>query len=286
MRFTRQFFGRHYLPTWPKWRGRLPVWRCRAGLALVRQTFFIALCCLTQSALAEVLHVAVASNFIAPMRELAGQFEQVSGHRLNLSFGSSGKLFAQIEHGAPFDVFLSADQHKVNALVEKGLAVPASQFSYAVGTLVLWVPDPAQKADPLAKLKEGDFQHLALANPLLAPYGLAAEEFLRRVGLLTNTRDKQVLGDNINQAFQFVATGNAELGFVALSQVLALPADKRGSYWRVPTELTRPILQDAVLLTRSSKSVAGKALLSYLAGAEGQAVIRRYGYDVIPATNP
>lgn len=254
----------------------------------VRGTWALVLlvCCSVQSVTAEVLHVAVASNFAGPMRELAKGFETQHGHHVNLSFGSSGKLFAQIEHGAPFDVFLSADQHKIDVLVEKGLAVPDSQFSYAIGTLVLWAPDQIQTANPLVMLKEGRFAHLAMANPLLAPYGQAAEEVLRRLGLLASTTQKQVLGDNINQAFQFVATGNAELGFVALSQVLALPAEQRGQYWRVPAELAPPILQDAALLQRSSKTAAATALLGYLAGAEGQAVIRRYGYDVVSATTP
>lgn len=253
--------------------------RSRRRLALLAGLFFQA-GTFALGVAADPLRVAVAANFAAPMQELARQFEARSGQAVGLSFGSSGKLYAQIAHGAPYDVFLSADQHKVDALIDKGLADPGSRFTYAIGTLVLWAPGQATLADGEALLRAGGFEHLAMANPALAPYGQAAEDFLRNVGLLANTQSKRVLGENISQTFQFVATGNAELGFVALSQLLALPEARRGGYWPIPAELTRPIRQDAALLNRADNKSAARALLAYLRSPEGLAVIARYGYQV------
>lgn len=225
----------------------------------------------------EVL-AAVASNFTAPMKDIAQQFEQSSGHKVTLSYGSSGKLFAQIRHGAPFDVFLSADQEKPQKLVQAGLAEAGSPFTFALGRLALW--SATENTDPLAMLKSGDFKRLALANPRLAPYGEAAVRTLQSLGVDKDTRSKRVTGENINQTWQFISTGNAQIGFVALSQIMPNGQLSSGSAWVIPAELHQPVKQDATLLSRSKNNQAALDLLAFLKGPEAASIIQQYGYDM------
>ncbi|GAB4357436.1 MAG: molybdate ABC transporter substrate-binding protein [Methylohalobius sp. ZOD2] len=229
---------------------------------------------------AETVNVAVAANFTAPMRAIAEAFEQATGHRLKLAFGSSGKLFTQIQNGAPFQVFLSADDEKPKKLEQDALTVPGSRFTYALGTLVLWSATPGFVDDKGAILTQGDFKHLALSNPKLAPYGTAAIETMAALGVKNQLNPKLVLGENVAQTYQFVATGNAELGFVALSQVIRDGRIAEGSAWIVPAELHPPIRQDAVLLATGKDNAAAQALVDYLKSDKAAAVIRNYGYGL------
>lgn len=227
--------------------------------------------------------VAVASNFTKPMNEIADAFRNATGHKANLSFGSSGKFVAQIQNDAPFEVFLSADEKNPGKLIESGQGVAASRFTYAVGKLVLWSATPGLVDDQGKILSKGGFRHIALADPRLAPYGLAAEETLKRLGLLDALKPLFVLGDNISQTWQFVGSGNAELGFVALSQVIGEKGEIReGSGWTVPENLHSPIRQDAVLLKKGEPNPAAVALMKFLKSPAASAVIKKYGYDLPP----
>lgn len=229
-------------------------------------------------ALADQVSAAVAANFTDVTRQLAPLFERATGHTLVPSFGSTGKLAAQIEHGAPYQLFLSADSERPAALEEEGLAVAGTRFVYAVGRLVLWSPTPGAASEQA--LRDGGFAHLAIANPKTAPYGRAAQQVMEGLGVLGSLRPRLVTGDSIAQTFQFVATSNAELGFVALSQVLALPEAGRGSVWLPPAGAYEPIEQGAVLLTKGEQSAAARAFLEFLRGAEAREVIRSLGYGV------
>ena len=229
---------------------------------------------------AETVTVAVAANFTAPMKAITAQFEKDTGHKVELAFGSSGKIFAQIENGAPFQVFLSADAAKPEKLELQGMAVPGSRFTYALGSVVLWSPKPDFVDSNGEVLKQGKFQHLSLANPKLAPYGVAAIEALEKLELLSALEPKFVLGENIAQTYQFVATGNAELGFIALSQVMKAGKLGEGSAWIIPAALHSPIRQDAVLLASGKNNPAATALLDYLKSAKAVAIIKAYGYDL------
>jgi len=230
------------------------------------------------SARGEQTTIAVASNFAAPMKRIAAEFEQRSGHRVVLAFGSSGKFFAQIHHGAPFDAFFSADQTKPARLVSDGLADGHSLFTYAEGRLVLWSRSPQLVDGEGTVLKTGRFNRLAIANPKLAPYGAAAVEVLQKLELEKATRTRWVQGENIAQAYQFVATGNAELGLVALSQVVQNGEVSSGSAWLVPANLYSPIRQDAVILKRAHSNPALTAFWSFLREPEVQAIIAAFGY--------
>jgi len=222
---------------------------------------------------------AVAANFTDVTKRLAPLFAEKTGHTLIASFGSSGKLVSQIENGAPFEVFLSADAARPQRLEGNGHALAGTRFTYAVGKLVLWSADPG-KVDAAGMVLAGDtFNKVAVANPETAPYGAAAIETLTNLGLIARVRPKLVQGDSISQAFQFVATGNADLGFVALSQVMALEGDKAGSRWLVPQALYAPIAQDAVLLQAGEGSAAARAFLDFLQGPEAKAVIQAFGYE-------
>lgn len=235
---------------------------------------------LPDAARADEVQVAVAANFTAPMQELAKAFEQASGHQAKLAFGATGQFFAQINQGAPFEVFLSADSTTPSKLTASGAAVPGSQFTYATGRLVLWSAQPGL-VDPQGKvLKQGRFAHLAIANPATAPYGAAALETLANLGLQQTLAGKLVQGESIAQAYQFVASGNAELGFVALSQVYRDGKIAQGSAWPVPAKLHAPLRQDAVLLAPGQDKPAAKALLDYLRSPAAKALISRYGYAV------
>jgi len=231
------------------------------------------------SVLAEQALVAVASNFSAPARAIVSAFERETGHSVRLSQGSSGKLYAQILNGAPFDLFLSADSEKPTLLIEAGLAVEDSKRTYAFGALALW----ASKEGVLINaetLRAGNFSRLAQANPRLAPYGLAAQQVIDRLALTDALAEKQVTGENISQAYQFVTTGNAELGFVALSQVMNRDGPIRGSLWRVPQELYDPIAQDAVLLNRGLNNIAAQEFMRFMMSAEANGILANYGYSL------
>ncbi|WGL17132.1 molybdate ABC transporter substrate-binding protein [Microbulbifer bruguierae] len=247
----------------------------RAGLLLMISSLAVFS---LGTARAEELTVAVASNFTAPMKEIAARFEANSDHRVKLAFGSSGKFFAQISHGAPYQAFFSADQSKPARLVELGLARADSRFTYAEGQLALWSAKP-DFVDPHGEvLKRQQFKRLAFANPKLAPYGVAAVEVLERLNLLEQTRGRWVQGENISQTYQFIASGNAELGFVALSQIQHDDTIKRGSAWILPRNLYNPIRQDAVILREGAKVSALADFWQFLQSAEARAIIQSYGY--------
>jgi molybdate transport system substrate-binding protein len=227
-------------------------------------------------ALAGQTHVAVAANFTDAAKEIAAAFKQRTGHEAVLSFGSTGQLYNQITQDAPFQILLSADEERPKKLADEGLAVPESRFTYAIGKLVLW-----SKSRDLVRreetLRAGSFAKLAIANPTAAPYGAAAIETLKALGLYDALRSKIVQGNNIAQAFAFIDTGNAELGFIALSQVVG---NAGGSRWLVPQELYTPIRQDAVLLRKGASNPAAAAFIAFLKGAEARAIIDSYGYAV------
>lgn len=232
------------------------------------------------AARAEEVVAAVAANFAAAMARIEPAFEQASGHQLTVVLGSSGKLVAQILQGAPFDVLLSADAQRPDVLAKSGLGVPASRFTYAIGRLALWSPDPqAFGADGVAYLRAGSFRHLAIANPGVAPYGVAAQQVLEKLGLWQTLRDRIVRGEDIGQVYSMVASGTAEAGFVALSAVIAGP--KPGSYWAVPQDqYPPPLTQDAILVTRARANPAARAFLDYLKSPPSREVIQSLGYDL------
>lgn len=229
---------------------------------------------------ADEVQVAVAANFTAPMKTIAADFKKATSHKLALSFGATGKFYAQIRNGAPFDILLAADDETPAKLEKEGLGVPGSRFTYAIGKLVLWSAKPGFVDDKGEVLRKGDFRHVALAAPKLAPYGAATIEALSKLGLLAAIEPKFVQGESIGQTYQFIVTGNAELGFVALSQVYEDGKIKSGSAWIVPASLYSPIRQDAVLLTKGKGNPAAEALMKYLKGDKAKAVIKSYGYDL------
>ena len=239
----------------------------------------IAFACAT-GAQADEVQVAVAANFTAPMQKIAADFARDTGHKAVLAFGATGKFYAQIANGAPFEVLLAADDETPARLEKELLAAPNSRFTYAIGKLVLWSVKEGYVDAKGEILKKGDFKHLALANPKAAPYGAAAMETLTKLGLLTALQPRFVQGENIAQTHQFVATGNAELGFVALSQVFKDDKLSGGSAWIVPANLHQPIRQDAVILAKGLHNPAAKALLDYLKGDKAKAIIKSYGYDL------
>ena len=255
--------------------------------AMAQESFLFARACLAAGLAAVAFHpahadtvpVAVAANFTAPMQKIAAAFAADTGHKAELSFGATGKFYAQITHGAPFQVLLAADDTTPARLEREGQAVANTRFTYAVGTLVLWSAQPGYVDAQGAVLKTGDFKHLALANPKLAPYGLAATQVLDKLGLTAQLQPRFVQGENIAQTFQFVATGNAPLGFVALSQVMEDGKIRTGSAWRVPAHLHDPIRQDAVLLLPGKDSAAARALMNYLRSDRARAIIQAYGYS-------
>lgn len=247
-------------------------------LCTITALFTIALLPLAGQA-AEV-QVAVASNFTKPMQVIAERFEQDTGYKALLAFGSTGKLYAQIHNGAPFDVLLAADEAVPAKLESEGLGVTGSRFPYAIGTLVLWSARNDYLDDQAKALNQQPYRHLAIANPKTAPYGAAAMATLEKLGLTESVRGRLVQGENIAQAHQFVASGNAELGFVALSQVVDNGAISQGSGWVVPATFHPPIRQDALLLNKGRGNPAAQALLDYLKGAKAAEVIKAYGYSL------
>lgn len=244
-------------------------------------TIYLALWC-ASLALADttVVRVAVAANFASPMKLLAGQFKKETGNQVLLSVGATAKLYAQIRSGAPFDIFLAADEATAERLERENAIASGSRFTYATGRLVLW---SAQANGVDAKgdvLKSGNFRHLAIAAPKLAPYGAAAMQTINQLGLGERLKPKLVQGESIGQTYSFVASGNAELGFVALSQVYENGQIQRGSGWVVPDSLHTPLRQDAVLLAQASGNPAAKAFLVFLKTNEAKTVIRSFGYAI------
>ena len=222
---------------------------------------------------AGTISVAVAGNFTTPFKEIARRFEEQTSIHVIPAFGSTGKLYAQIRNGAPFDAFFAADMNRPLRLEENDLIIPGSRITYAVGKLVLWSPDTT--INPEKVLKSGKFERLAIANPVLAPYGEAAEQVLTSQGLLDRYQDRLIRGENISQAFQFVSTGNADLGFVALSQLQIPGNPASGSSWLVPQSLYKPIVQQAVLLTYKDDA---KKFMDFVTSPEIKALIQEYGY--------
>jgi molybdate transport system substrate-binding protein len=229
---------------------------------------------------ADEIHVAVASNFSDAIKDIARVFEEKSGHRVTLVFGSTGKHYAQIKNGAPFEAFFAADVRRPELLEEEAVALAGSRFTYAIGKVVLWSPDPALVDAEASVLSQGGFRHLALANPRLAPYGKAAEQVMQAKGLWSALQGRMVRGENIGQTFSFVKSGNAELGFVALSQISKPGADIpfahiKGSFWQPPQSLYDPIEQQAVLL---KDNAVARDFMDFVKGEAARAIIERYGY--------
>lgn len=229
-----------------------------------------------QGAQAAQTNVAVAANFTEAAKEIAAAFKTKTGHDAILSFGASGQIYTQITQDAPFQIFLSADDERPKKAIDEGYGVPGSAFTYAVGKLVLWSKTPsAIKGE--ATLKDASFSKLSICNPVAAPYGAAAVETMKSLKLYDTLQPKLVVGANITQAYQFVESGNAEVGFVALSQVVS---DTSGSRWMVPQDLYSPIRQDAVLLKKGTGNEAATAFMTFLKGPEATAIIRKFGYEV------
>lgn len=249
-------------------------------LSLSRLVISLAASLAVGGASADDVQVAVAANFTAPMQALAAGFEKDTGHKLVASYGATGQFYSQIKNGAPFQVFLAADDSTPAKLESEGETVAGSRFTYAIGSLVLWSAKAGYVDDKGEVLKRNAFKHLAIANPKTAPYGLAATQVMEKMGLTDGVKPKLVEGQSITQALQFVSTGNAELGFVALSQVYKDGKVTSGSAWLVPAGLHEPIKQDAVILNKGKDSAAARALVDYLRGDKAAAVIKSYGYQL------
>lgn len=244
------------------------------GLAALLAVFALG------TAQAAEVQVAVAANFTAPIQAIAADFEKDTGHKLVAAYGATGQFYTQIKNGAPFEVFLSADDSAPQKLESEGDAVKGSRFTYAIGTLALWSAKQGYVDSKGQVLKDNQYQHLSIANPKAAPYGLAATQVLAKLGLSEKVKDKLVEGQNITQAYQFVSTGNAELGFVALSQIYQDGKVSSGSAWIVPAQMHDPIKQDAVILNKGKDNPAAQALVDYLKGPKAAAIIQSYGYQL------
>jgi molybdate transport system substrate-binding protein len=232
---------------------------------------------------ADEVSVAVAANFTAPMKLIAAEFEKDTGHKVVASFGSTGKFYAQIKNGAPFEVLLTADDETPAKLIKEGAAVAGTQFTYAIGKLVLWSAKAAVVDGAGEVLKKGGFDHIALADPKLAPYGAAGVEAMKALGVYEALQPKIVTAENITQTLQFISTGNALLGFVALSQVLK-DGKIEGSSWLVPANLYTQIRQDAVVLDKGKGKPAAEALAKYLKVDKVKVIIRSFGYELQSGT--
>ncbi len=266
-------FCRHLL--YPLGRGRLS-----GGLDVVRAVYSWLLSLLiTSSARAETVQVAAASNFAGAIQQIAVAFRKDTGHEATVTTAGTGKLYAQIRNGAPFEVFLSADDRSPAKLEAGGLAVPGSRFTYALGKLVLWSAKPNVVDREGKILRSGQFAHVSLGNPKTVPYGAAAVEVIERMGLRKTLEPKFVLGENVAQAQQFAVSGNAELGFVAQSGVYRDGQLTSGSAWLIPSNLYSPIRQDAVLLKTGQANPAAKALLNYLQSDHAKTIMKSMGYD-------
>jgi len=226
------------------------------------------------------LKLAVASNFVQPAKDIAAEFEKVSGHTVSITPGATGKFYAQIVNGAPFDILLAADDEIPAKLEKEARAVTGTRFTYATGRLVLWSPKADFVDDGGQVLKSGKFAYLAMANPKVAPYGLAAVQAMQKMGVLSALEPKVVQGENIAQTYQFVVTGNAQLGFVALSQVFQNGKLKSGSGWIVPENLHDKLRQDAIVLNAGKGSAAATAFMDYLKSEKVKKIISSYGYQL------
>jgi molybdate transport system substrate-binding protein len=226
------------------------------------------------------VNAAVAANFTVPAQQIAALFEKETGNTVKFSFGSTGKFYSQIKEGAPFDVLLAADEKTPKLLEQEGLAVANSRFVYALGTLVLWSAKPGYVDDKGIVLSKGSYNKLSYADPKLAPYGLAAEETLQKLNLWDKVQSKLVTGESITQAYQFAATGNAELAFIALSQITKDGKVAEGSWWIVPADLYSPIKQAAILLSAAKDKTAAQAFLTFLKSEKAVKIIRNYGYEL------
>jgi molybdate transport system substrate-binding protein len=242
-------------------------------------TIVLSLAGVLMEAVAGEVSVAVAANFTAPMTKIAAAFEQDTGNKAMLSFGSTGKFYAQIKNGAPFQVLLAADQETPARLEQENLTIPGSRFTYATGKLALWSKQIGFVDDKGEVLRKGAFDRIAIADPKLAPYGAAAAEVMEKLGVTASLKSKIVLGENIGMTYQFVSTGNAELGFVALSQIQFDGKPPEGSAWIVPASLHAPIKQDAVALAPSKGNPTAAALLAYLKSDRAKAIIKGFGYE-------
>lgn len=235
---------------------------------------------ITAGAHAGEVQVAVAANFTAPMQQIAAAFEQDTGNKAVLAFGATGKFYAQIHNGAPFEILLAADDETPVKLEQEQQTVPGSRFTYATGKLVLWSAQAGYVDGQGKVLQSGQFAHLSIANPKAAPYGAAAVETLTKLNLYARLQPKIVQGENISQAHQFVSTGNAELGFVALSQVARDGKFSSGSGWIVPASMHAPIRQDAVILSKGGANPTARALMDYLRSDKAKGIIRAFGYEL------
>ncbi|MDR2300909.1 MAG: molybdate ABC transporter substrate-binding protein [Deltaproteobacteria bacterium] len=234
----------------------------------------------SQVAMADEFNGAVASNFEAPIKLIAAEFEKDTGHKPLLSFGSTGSFATQIRNGSPFSIFFAADNIAPKELEDEGLTAPGTRFTYAQGALVLWSSADGYVDDKGEVLKTGKYEHLAVADPERAPYGVAAYELLRAWDLLSNLESEQrlVIGQNIGQTVQYVQTGNAEIGLVAQSQVWKDGKFNSGSGWIVPADLYSPILQDVVILKDAADNAAVKAFADYIKGPKARDIILSFGY--------
>ncbi len=248
----------------------------RSLFAFIAATLVLATASLAH---AGSLRIAVAANFTDTTRDLIALFEESSDTQVSASFGSSGKLYAQIENGAPFDVFQAADSQRPQMLEENGSAVAGSRFTYAQGKLALWSPQADVFNDPIDWLSNADFRRLAIANPKTAPYGLAAQQVLTELALWEILKPRLVRGDSIAQTFQFTATTNAQAGFVALSQVNAWSGDK-GTLWIVPQEMYQPIAQQAVVLNYGKDNPAAHEWVAFLRSPDAVRIITDSGYEI------
>ncbi len=280
MKSTRRaVYQTHYRTTALKFaRRRGAAWPVgNVMIAAFHGLLLVSLLCGTASAAAAELRIAVATNFSRTAILLAEQFEQQTGHTVRLAFGSTGKHYAQIKHGAPFDIFFAADQRRPALLEKEGIAVPGTRFTYAQGRLVLWSPD-ANRLDANAEvLATGNFRKLAIANPKLAPYGFAAREILQARGLWKKLQSRLVRGENIGQTYQFVYTRNAQLGFVAAAQVFANGNQITGSYWEPPQSLYTPIIQQAVVIKNTPTA---RAFIQFIKNKTARSLIRQHGYHI------
>lgn len=247
------------------------------NLGLVAVAFMLATARLAN---AGEVNAAVAANFTEPVKLIAEAFQKDTGHTVKLSFGSSGKFYSQIKEGAPFDVFLAADEKNPKLLEKEGLAVEGTRFVYALGKLVLWSAQPGYVDDKGYVLRKGSYNKIAYADPKLAPYGLAAKETLEDMGLWSVVQSKLVTGESITQTYQFAATGNAEMAFIALSQISKDGKVSEGSYWLVPAHMYNPIKQAAVQLSAAKDKAAAQAFLTYLKNEKSVAIIRSFGYEL------
>jgi molybdate transport system substrate-binding protein len=240
---------------------------------------FVVVTLAVAPAFAEQVLVAVAANFVPPFREIAIEFERTTGHNVQVAAGSSGNFYSQIKNGAPFDVFFSADNERPKLLGEEGFGVKDSRFTYAIGRLVLWSPNADLiKGEETLRFKQ--YKRLAMANPKTAPYGVAAMEAMQKLELWEGIQSQIVMGESLGQTMGFIESGNAQLGFVALSQVMDPKIKGKGSRWDVPNNLHEPIQQDVILLTKGKNNPAAKALMEFIGSPQAKAIIERYGYEL------